>query len=191
METTLTRVVRTELRNELGRYLSTGASINTGNSNGVPQPQVTDFNMVANHATMTRYIAEREEKGFVSSRTDNTPSGSARLGALLKLFWEIKTEGSVYPKENLQADRLSFRQWARQIKALMRNVGVVSNDWRTGITDLQKKYYSFRLEAVISEGGFPVERCVEQWAARLLLQETVKSERQSEKRRRLRRGGAS
>ncbi|KAL0079868.1 hypothetical protein F4703DRAFT_1796202 [Phycomyces blakesleeanus] len=79
----------------------------------------------------------------------------------------------------------------RYISATMNEAhdGVEEVNW--GKLNSQKKlYYSLRLEELIFNNyNFLLYECQDQWAASLLLQEVIKAERQTEKRRKERAAG--
>jgi hypothetical protein len=64
----------------------------------------------------------------------------------------------------------------------MKEEGVVERMWTDIPTDRQL-YYALILEERIESYGFHIWKCRQQWAARTLLQEAMKAERQTEKRR--------
>ena len=55
-------------------------------------------------------------------------------------------------------------------------------DW-SGLTPQERVFYSLQLEGDIEEYGFAIYKCKKQWASNLLLQEAMKGERQTARRR--------
>ena len=60
--------------------------------------------------------------------------------------------------------------------------GVKNNFWKD-VPSQVKLYYAIKVEGVITAYGYDIFRCKKQWAARLILQEAMKSDRQVEGRR--------
>ena len=69
---------------------------------------------------------------------------------------------------------------ARQCHARMISEGVDVERWRDLSAD-ERVYYPLILENMIANEGWNIFNCKKQWAARLLLQEHMKSQRQNKR----------
>ncbi|KAL0083273.1 hypothetical protein F4703DRAFT_1794838 [Phycomyces blakesleeanus] len=122
--------------------------------------------------------------GFIPRRTNKTPSATARINALINYLWK-KQKGTDVNISALEQKLicLQFHMYIRQCWCIIKDDGVVEVNW--GKLNSQKKlYYSLRLvELIFNNYNFPLYDCQDQWAASLLLQEVMKAERQTEKRR--------
>ncbi|KAI7897168.1 uncharacterized protein EV154DRAFT_475493 [Mucor mucedo] len=98
--------------------------------------------------------------GFQPTRTNKTPCANARIDALIVYLWKKKHSNS-----SAEIGHANFAtSW-----------GSLSPQGRT--------YYALRLESDIFDYGYQIYKCNKKWAANLLIQDTMKGQRQSERRR--------
>lgn len=125
--------------------------------------------------------------GFLPTKTNKTPSATSRINALINYLWKRKQGSEIdisLPEQRVI--RLQFHAYTRHCRLIMRENGIDETNWGR-LSTSQKLYYSLRLEEMIfTKFGYELYECERQWAASLLLQEAMKAERQTEKRRNVR-----
>lgn len=124
--------------------------------------------------------------GFIPTKTNRTPCISARINALINYLWKKKnnTERNISKAEQKLVS-LQFHMYTRQCRLIMKSEGINEPNWGK-LPAQQKLYYSLRLEELIfSNYHYPIYECVDRWAASLLLQDVMKAERKTDKRRRV------
>ncbi|KAI9330338.1 hypothetical protein BD770DRAFT_403889 [Pilaira anomala] len=121
--------------------------------------------------------------GFQPTRTNKTPSATARINALINFLYKQTTGSELDASPTVvRIHRLQFRGLTRDVRLQMKKEGANATEW-SGLSPEEQVYYSLQLEGVIAEYGFPIYKCNKRWAANLLLQECMKGERQTKKRR--------
>jgi hypothetical protein len=124
------------------------------------------------------------QRGFIPSRSNRTPSATVRIDALISYLWKTSNNGQDISDLKKHFDRLQFRALTRECRVNMKQDGIRCSFWGD-LSDQQKLYYCLKLEKAIATFGYPIFRCRRQWAAGLLLQEAMKSERQTAHRRQI------
>ncbi|GAA5797896.1 hypothetical protein HPULCUR_003292 [Helicostylum pulchrum] len=123
---------------------------------------------------------EQAPRGFTPTGNNRTPSATLRIDSLITyLCAGVNRELSETQKKFI---RLQFRSLARECRVNMKQNGYDFTFWNQFPEQL-KLYYALKLEGAIQGFGHAIYRCKRQWAAGLLLQESMKSERQTAKRR--------
>lgn len=125
--------------------------------------------------------------GFKPSKSNRTPSTTARINALINFLLKSRSASAVdviHP-DITKKYRLKLRNITRLVRGQMIMEGVTTNSW-SQLSDTEQKYYTLLLEGEVNDSlDLPIYKCKKQWAANLLLQEKMKGERQNKKRRRV------
>ncbi|KAI7868365.1 uncharacterized protein EV154DRAFT_488165 [Mucor mucedo] len=109
--------------------------------------------------------------GFQPTRTNKTPCANARIDALIVYLWKKNHSNSSAEIGHAKCKeiRLQFRSITRRLRYAM--------------IQEERTYYALRLESDIFDYGYQIYKCNKKWAANLLIQDTMKGQRQSERRR--------
>ncbi|KAI8972356.1 hypothetical protein BDB01DRAFT_471751 [Pilobolus umbonatus] len=118
---------------------------------------------------------------FTPGKKRPTPSVIVRLDALIASLYKEMNNGQQMKPSDLKEVREQFRKLTRRCRVLMLEDGVTQTFWNDFSTQ-QKTFYASKLEQKISDYGYPIQRCKKQWASRLLIQEIMKTDRQTRKR---------
>ncbi|KAI7873748.1 uncharacterized protein EV154DRAFT_487067 [Mucor mucedo] len=78
--------------------------------------------------------------------------------------------------------RPQFRSITRRLRYAMIQEGTVATSWGS-LPPQDRTYYALSLESDIFDYGYQIYKCNKKWAANLLIQDTMKGQRQSERRR--------
>ncbi|KAI9326462.1 hypothetical protein BD770DRAFT_416960 [Pilaira anomala] len=143
-------------------------------------------NAFPNHMGARSIVATLPEAliGFQATRTNRTPSATARIDALISFL--LKSRAGSAEEISLavvKTERLQLRSITRLVRGEMIMQGVKATSWGE-LSAAEQLYYSLRLEEEVNKQlQPPIYKCNKQWAAKLLLQEKMKGERQCKKRR--------
>ncbi|KAI7891039.1 uncharacterized protein EV154DRAFT_481555 [Mucor mucedo] len=122
--------------------------------------------------------------GFQPTRTNKTPCANARIDALIVYLWKKNHSNSSAEIGHAKCKeiRLQFRSITRRLRYAMIQEGTVATSWGS-LSPQERTYYALRLESDIFDYGYQIYKCNKKWAANLLIQDTMKGQRQSERRR--------
>ncbi|KAG2191532.1 hypothetical protein INT47_003619 [Mucor saturninus] len=122
--------------------------------------------------------------GFQPTRTNKTPCANARIDALIAYLWKKNHSNSSTEITHAKCKeiRLQFRSITRRLRYAMTQEGTVATSWGS-LSPQERTYYALRLEGDIFDYGYQIYKCNKKWAANLLIQDTMKGQRQSERRR--------
>ncbi|KAI9362657.1 hypothetical protein BD770DRAFT_381499 [Pilaira anomala] len=150
------------------------------------QNEMARVNAIPNYMGTRNIAATLPEAriGFQATGTNRTPSATARIDALISFLLKSRAGSAEEISPNvIKTHRLRLRSLTRLVRGQMIMQGVTATSW-SELSATEQLYFSLRLEEEVNEGlQLPIYRCNKQWAARLLLQDKMKGERQCKKRR--------
>jgi hypothetical protein len=121
--------------------------------------------------------------GYTKTKNNKSPPVTKRLNVLIEnLHKRNGSNATSLTARQIEDHRSNWKRITRQVSFLMKEEDVVERMWTDIPTDCQL-YYALILEERIESYGFHIWKCRQQWAARTLLQEAMKTERRTEKRR--------
>jgi hypothetical protein len=122
--------------------------------------------------------------GYTKTKNNKSPSVTKLLNVLVENFHKRNGSNATSPTaRQIEEHRSNWKRITRQVRFLMKEEGVVERMWTDNIPTDRQLHYALILEEIIESYGFHIWKCRQQWAARTLLQEAMKAERQTEKRR--------